>query len=106
MNIQQMMKQAQVMQQRMQEMQVRMGDYEVNASSGGGLVQVTMTCKGEVRKLIISPDIINPADKETLEDLIMAAMNQARSAADKALADETRAMMDELGIPEGVKLPF
>lgn len=106
MNIQQMMKQAQQMQQRMQDMQERLGDTEVEGASGGGMVSVTMTCKGEVRKIGISPDVINPNDRETLEDLVMAAVNMARQKADETLAEETRKMMAEFGMPGDVKLPF
>jgi DNA-binding YbaB/EbfC family protein len=106
MNIAQMMKQAQVMQQRMQEMQDRLAETEVDGAAGGGAVSVVMTCKGEVRKVTISPEVINPADRETLEDLVMAAMNMARQRGDQRLADETRDMMAELGMPANVKLPF
>jgi valyl-tRNA synthetase len=90
MNIQQMMKQAQVMQQRMEEMQDRLGDTEVHGASGGGAVSITMTCKGEVRRISISPEVINPDDRETLEDLVMAAVNMAKQQADATLAEETR----------------
>jgi DNA-binding YbaB/EbfC family protein len=106
MNIQQMMKQAQVMQQRMEEMQDRLGDTEVSGASGGGAVSIVMTCKGEVRRVSISPEIINPDDRETLEDLVMAAVNMAKQQADATLAEETRKMMAEMGMPAGMKLPF
>lgn len=105
MNIQQMMKQAQLMQQRMQELQARLAVTEVSGASGGGLVKVVMTCKGDVRKLEIAPEIINPGDKETLEDLVMAAINNARQNADQRLADDTRSMMEEFGLPPGAQLP-
>lgn len=106
MNIQQMMKQAQQMQVRMQEMQEKLGEMEVTGTSGGGMVTVLMTCKGEVRKVTINPEIIVPAERETLEDLVMAAMNMARERADTTLAEETRKMMAEFGMPGDVKLPF
>jgi DNA-binding YbaB/EbfC family protein len=106
MDIQRMMKQAQAMQGRMQELQARLGETEVSGASGGTAVQVVMTCKGEVRSLNISPDVIDPSDKETLEDLIMAAMNTARANADQLMADETRKMMAELGLPANAQLPF
>jgi DNA-binding YbaB/EbfC family protein len=75
MDIQQMMQQAKVMQDRMQQMQEELADREVNGESGGGLVKVVMTCKGDVRGLDISPEVIDRDDKETLEDLVMAAIN-------------------------------
>lgn len=106
MNIQEMMRQAKVMQKRMEEMQAKLSEQEVDAQSGGGLVHVTMTCRGELRRLMIDPSVINPNDKETLEDLIMAAVNSAREAADKTLADETSSMMREMGLPANGKLPF
>ena len=99
MNIQEMMKQAQIMQQRMQEMQEKLGIMEVQGQAGGGMVTVVMTCRGEVRSVTIAPEIINPQEKETLEDLVMAAMNLARRNADNTLAGETRRMMEEMGLP-------
>jgi DNA-binding YbaB/EbfC family protein len=105
MNIQEMMRQAQTMQKRMQEMQEKLGKMEVSGASGGGLVQVTMTCKGEVTGVTIAPEVINPDDKETLEDLVLAALNMARKSADDTMAEETRRMMDEMGIPANIELP-
>lgn len=106
MNIQQMMKQAQVMQQRMEQMQERLGDMEVDGTAGGGMVNIVMTCKGEVRKVSIKPEIINPDDRETLEDLVLAALNMAKKKADATLAEETRKMMADMGMPGDMKLPF
>ena len=105
MNIQQMMKQAQLMQKRMEEMQERLGHMEVKGQAGGGMVEIVMTCRGEVRKTTISPEVINQEDKETLEDLVTAAVNQARQNADNTMAEETRKMMEELGLPAGTQLP-
>ena len=105
MNIQQMMKQAQEMQQRMEEMQERLGTMEVTGQAGGGMVEVVMSCRGEVRRTTISPEVINPDDKETLEDLVTAAINQARENADHTMAEETRKMMEDLGLPAGAQLP-
>ena len=105
MDIQQMMKQAQVMQQRMEDMQGKLGDMLVEGQSGGGMVKVTMTCKGELKKVDIDTIVVDPEDKETLEDLVIAAVNQARENADGKMAEETRKMMDELGLPAGTQLP-
>jgi DNA-binding protein YbaB len=69
------------------------------------MVDVVMTCRGEVRQVKIAPEIITPSDPETLEDMVMAAMNMARQNADQTMADETRKMMEELGIPTNVELP-
>lgn len=105
MNIQEMMKQAQVMQKRMEELQARLADTEVKGQSGGGLVEVTMTCRGEVRALSVDASLVNPNDKEAMEDLIMAAMNNARANADATMADETRGLMQSMGLPTDGTLP-
>lgn len=106
MNIQEMMRQAQTMQKRMEEMQAKLGELEISGQSGGGMVKVVMTCKGEVRKIDIAPEMIDPAEKETLEDLIKAAINMARQNADAKLAEETKRMMSEFGLPPDFKLPL
>lgn len=106
MNIQEMMKQAQVMQQRMQDIQARLGELEVTGQAGGGMVKITMNCKGEVRGVELAPEIIIPDDKETLEDLIKAAYNMARQNADETMASETRRMMEEFGLPADFQLPL
>lgn len=106
MNMQQMMKQAQVMQAKIQDMQDRLSEMEVEGVSGGGMVSIIMTCKGEVRGVSISPEVINPDDAETLEDLVMAAANMARQKADQTMADETRRIMSEMGMPSDGRLPF
>jgi DNA-binding YbaB/EbfC family protein len=101
MNIQKMMQQAQAMQTSMQELQDRLADVEVDGESGGGLVKIRMTCKGDLRKVEIDPSIIRADDKETLEDLVAAAVNHARVTADQTIASETQKMMSGLGIPGG-----
>lgn len=101
MDIQEMMKQAQVMQQRMQEMQEGLGEIQVQGQSGGGMVNVTMNCKGELMAINISPEVIVAEEKETLEDLIIAAVNAAKLNADDRLAEETQKMMQEFGLPNG-----
>lgn len=105
MDIQAMMKQAQEIQARMQAMQADLEQREVQAESGGGMVKVTMTCRGEVRAMDISPEIISADQKETLEDLVTAALNAARRNADDMLARETQKMMEELGLPGDINLP-
>jgi hypothetical protein len=98
MNIQKMMQQAQAMQEKMQELQEQLADVEVEGVSGGGMVKMIMTCKGDVRKVSIDPSLVNPEDIETLEDLVAAAANNARVNADKTIADETQKMMGEMGL--------
>lgn len=106
MNIQEMMKQAKVMQDKMQEMQEKLGEVEVEGTSGGGLVKVVMTCKGETRKISIDDSMMDLNEKEVLEDLIKAALNDAKSKADEKLAEETQKMMSDLGLPSGMQLPL
>lgn len=101
MDIQKMMQQAQVMQQRMQEMQEELGNVVVTGQSGGGMVTASMTCRGELQSLDISTDVISADDKETLEDLVIAAVNSAKQNADERLAQETQKMMQEFGLPTG-----
>lgn len=106
MNIQQIMQQAQVMQKRMLELQDQLGGEEVTGQAGGGLVKVTMTCRKSVRGVKIDPSVIDPADPEMLEDLIVAACNDAENKADDRLSSETERMMAELGLPANFQLPM
>jgi DNA-binding YbaB/EbfC family protein len=105
-NVQKMMQQAQMVQQKLQEMQEKFRDLYVTGESGGGLVKVTMNCVGDVQNIAIDPSVIDPSDRETLEDLIVAAMNNAADAKETRIQSETAAMMQELGLPEGTDLPF
>ncbi len=82
MNINKLMKQAQSMQQKMQDMQKEMAAKEFEGKSGGGLVTVTMSGAGEMKKVNIDSSLIKPDDKEMLEDLIIAAHNEAKSKAE------------------------
>ena len=106
MNIGQMMKQVQEMQAKMSQMQERLGDTEVMGQSGGGMVQATMNGKGELRKIKIDPKLADPNDIEMLEDLIVAACNDAKAKTDEQIAGETQKMMGGIKLPPGVKLPF
>lgn len=106
MNFQKMMQQAQQMQMRMQEMQEKLADLEVEGNSGGGLVKARMTCKGEMLALDIDSTLIAANDKETLEDLVVAAINNANDAKDERIKAETQAMMEAVGLPPGTQLPI
>lgn len=106
MNIQKMMQQAKEMQTKMAQMQDKLGDIIVEGSAGGGLVKVSMSCKGDVKSIHIDPSILNPEEKEIAEDLIKAALNDAKSKADQTMADETQKMMNDMGLPAGMQLPF
>jgi DNA-binding YbaB/EbfC family protein len=106
MNIGNMMKQVQDMQAKMADMQNKLGDVEVTGQSGGGMVVVTLNGKAEARKIVIDPKLVSSQEKEMLEDLIVAAFNDAKAKAEKHIAEETEKMMGGLKLPPGVKLPF
>ena len=108
MDIQGMMQKAKAMQDKMQDMQEQLADQEVEGASGGGLVSVIMTCKGEARGISIDESLLKVEEKEVVEDLVKAALNDAKSKADQKLADETQKMMSDLGLPPGMagNLPF
>lgn len=106
MNFQKMMKQAQDMQYKLQEMQEKLKDIEVEGEAGGGLVKVKMSCSGVVRGVEIDPSIIDASDKETLEDLVTAAYNNANEAKDARIKEETQKMMGGMELPDGVNMPF
>ncbi len=102
-NFQKMMKQAQEMQFKMQEMQEKMSEVDVAGESGGGMVKVVMNCAGTMKSIEIDPSVMD--DKETLEDLVVAATNNAITMKDAKIKEETQAMMREMGMPEGAQLP-
>ncbi len=105
-NLGQMMKQAQQMQTRMAEMQAKLDQVEMTGSSGGGMVQVTVTGKGEMRRIKIDPSLLVPSEAEVLEDLIVAAANDARTKVESQLAEEMAKLTGGLKLPPGMKLPF
>ena len=105
-NLGQLMKQAQQMQAKMAEMQEQLGQMEVEGAAGGGLVKAVVTGKGEVKKLKLEPSLVDPKEVEVLEDLIVAAINDARGKAETAAAEEMKKLTGGLNLPPGMKLPF
>ncbi len=105
-NLGNLMKQAQQMQAKMGEMQAKMDQMEVGGASGGGMVQVVISGKGDLRKLKIDPSIVQPDDVEMLEDLIVAAFNDAKSKAEATMQAEMQKITGGLNLPAGLKLPF
>ena len=87
MNLQSIMKQAQSMQKKFTEVQDAVGLIEVTGCAGGDMVEVTITAKGDFRKIKIDPSLLNPDEKEMLEDLIAAAFKNAKQAADTASSE-------------------
>ena len=98
---QEKVQQAKAMQDKMAVLQEKMGLTTVEGTSGGGLVKVTMTCKGQCQSITLDSSILVASEKDMAEDLIKAAINDAKSKADAKMADETQKMMAELGLPPG-----
>jgi DNA-binding YbaB/EbfC family protein len=105
-NLSGLMKQAQQMQAKMQEMQSKLEGMEIDGEAGAGLVKVTLNGKGDLRRIKIDPKVIDPADSEILEDLIVAAHTSARQKLEAAAAAEMQKVTGGLQLPPGMKLPF
>ena len=105
MDIMKMMKQAKAMQDKMQDMQASMADETAEGVAGGGMVTVTLSGKGDMTALKIDPSLLAPDEGEILEDLIIAAHNDARAKVEAMMAEKTQEMMSGLGLPPGMKLP-
>ncbi|MFN3890111.1 MAG: YbaB/EbfC family nucleoid-associated protein [Beijerinckiaceae bacterium] len=101
-----LMKQAQAMQARMQEAQAEMERIEVEGQSGGGMVRVTLTVKGAMKGVSIDASLMAPGEGEILEDLIMAAHEDARKKAEAVMEEKMKAITAGLPLPPGMKLPF
>ena len=106
MNISNMMKQAQQFQKKMTEVQEKLNSIEVEGISGGGLVKVTATAKGEIKRIILDNSIMNVEEKEITEDLIVAAINDAKQKGEIATQEEMKNITGGLPLPPGMKLPF
>lgn len=96
MNIQQMMKQAQQMQERLQQ---ELAATEVEATAGGGMVTVVMSGQKQVKRLVIDPEVVNADDIEMLQDLIVAAINDAQRKVDETVSGKMGGLMGGLKIP-------
>jgi DNA-binding YbaB/EbfC family protein len=101
-----LMKQAQAMQARMQEAQAEMERIEVEGQSGGGMVRVTLTVKGALKGVAIDPSLMTPGEGEILEDLIIAAHEDARKKAEQVMEEKMKSITAGLPLPPGMKLPF
>ncbi len=99
-----LMKQAQQMQDNMKKMQDSLGGIEVEGQSGAGMVKITMTCKHDVRRVTIDPSVME--DKEMLEDLIAAAVNDAVRRVESTTQEKMAGFTSGLNLPPGFKLPF
>lgn len=100
------MKQAQAMQENMQKAQAELANIEVTGESGGGMVKLIMTCRHDVKSVTIDPELMGDVDdKEILEDLVAAAMNDAVRKVEKTSQDKMAGLTGGLDIP-GMKMPF
>jgi DNA-binding YbaB/EbfC family protein len=97
-----MMKQAAQLQSKMQAMQEELGNVEVEGASGGGLVNVRMTAKMEVKAVKIDPSLMKADEREILEDLLVTAYGDARRKAELAMAEKMQALTGGLGLPPGL----
>ncbi len=105
-NLGNLMKQAQEMQAKMQAMQERLVDIEVVGKAGGGLVSVTLNGQGEMRGLKIDPSLFNGEEAEVVEDLVVAAFNDAKVKSEQLVQEEMSKATGGLNLPPGMKLPF
>jgi nucleoid-associated protein EbfC len=105
-NLGQLMKQAQAMQEKMAEVQAQLEAIEMTGVSGGGMVQVAVNGKGDVKRVKIDKAAVDPAEVEVLEDLIVAAFNDARTKVNAHAEAEMQKLTGGLALPPGIKLPF
>jgi hypothetical protein len=98
------MKQAQAMQQKMQDVQEELDRIEVEGLAGGGMVKVVTTAKGQAKSVRIDPSLLNPDEAEIVEDLLIAALNDARQKADRAAQEKMEEVTKGLPLPPGLKL--
>ncbi len=100
-----LMKQAQQMQENMQKMQDQLASVEVEGQSGAGMVKVVMTCQHDVRRVSIDDSLLSD-DKEMLEDLVAAAMNDAVRKVAQTVQEKMGGLTAGMGLPPGFKMPF
>lgn len=101
-----LMSKAKEMQAKMQAMQEEMTTLEATGQAGGGMVSVTLTGKFDMKSLKIDPSLLKESDAEILEDLLLAAHNDAKSKLEKTIQEKTQALTAGLPMPPGFKLPF
>ena len=105
-NIGNMMKQAQQLQKKMADVQEELNSLEVEGISGGGLVKVTATAKGEIKRITLDDSLMKPEEKEITEDLIVAAINDAKQKGETKAQEKMKDITGGLPLPPGMKLPF
>jgi DNA-binding YbaB/EbfC family protein len=103
-NFTEMMKQAQALQGRMADMQAELERTEIEGSSGGGMVRVTLSGKGDMMSVKIDPSLLKSEEAEILEDLIVAANNDAKAKVEEAMKEKMKSLTGGLPLPPGLKL--
>ncbi len=101
-----MMKQAASLQGKMEEMQAKIAAMEAEGVAGGGMVRVILNGKGYASKVSIEKDLLNPEESDVVEDLVAAAINDAKSKLETQSQDEMKGLTEGLPLPPGMKLPF
>jgi nucleoid-associated protein EbfC len=104
--IEEALEMAQRVQAELQRAQANLDTIEVEGAAGGGLVKVRATAKGRITGVEIDPSLLQPSEKQMVEDLVAAAINDARTKADAASNEEMAKMTSGLPLPPGFKLPF
>jgi DNA-binding YbaB/EbfC family protein len=105
-NLGQLMKQAQAMQEKMAEMQAQLDALEMTGVAGGGMVELTLNGKGDLKKIRLDKALVDPQEVEVLEDLIVAAFNDAKRKVSAHAEQEMQKLTGGLQLPGGMKLPF
>ncbi len=105
-NLAGLMKQATQMQAKMQEMQAKLESTELTGEAGAGLVKITLNGKGDLKRIKVDPKVIDPADAEMMEDLILAAHRDAKAKIEAFAAEEMQKATGGMQLPPGMKLPF
>lgn len=101
-NMNNLMKQAQKMQKQMEKTQAELENKEVTATAGGGVVEVVVSGKRELKSITIDPEVVDPDDVETLEDLVMAAVNEGLRQAEELTSKEMAKVTGGMGLPGGM----
>jgi hypothetical protein len=105
MNLGEIFKQARDFQAKTEDLQAALTAIEVDGISGGGLARVTLNGKGELKRLLLDPEILKPEERQTVQDLLIAAHADAKSKLERRVAEEMQKLARTLGLPPGLGLP-
>ena len=105
-NLAGLMKQAGQMQAKMAEMQAKLEAMEIEGSSGAGMVRLTLSGKGDLKRVVLDPKLLDPAEAEMMQDLLIAAHADAKRKLEAQTAEEMEKVTGGMQLPGGLKLPF